>query len=63
MTLAHEHAAFTVAFAGNFDFFEKKSKITPEKIFKRTGALVFVIDAQVCSSRRSGADKIGRAHV
>jgi len=33
-------------FPGNFDFFEKKSKITPEKIFKRTGALVFVIDAQ-----------------
>lgn len=33
-------------FPGNFDFFDKKSKITPEKIFKKTGSLVFVIDAQ-----------------
>jgi len=33
-------------FPGNFDFSEKKSKITPEKIFKRLGTLVFVIDAQ-----------------
>lgn len=33
-------------FPGNFDFFDKKSKITPDKIFKKTGALVFVIDAQ-----------------
>jgi len=33
-------------FPGNFDFFDKKSQITPEKIFKKTGSLVFVIDAQ-----------------
>lgn len=33
-------------FPGNFDFHDKKSKITPQKIFKKTGALVFVIDAQ-----------------
>jgi Ras-related GTP-binding protein C/D len=33
-------------FPGNFDFQQKSSKITPDKIFKKTGALVFVIDAQ-----------------
>jgi len=38
-----------VDFPGNFDFsnYDKKSqKLTPEKIFQKTGALVFVIDAQ-----------------
>jgi len=33
-------------FPGNFDFTDKKSKITPDIIFKRSGTLVFVIDAQ-----------------
>lgn len=33
-------------FPGNYDFSDKKSSVTPEKIFSRVGALVFVIDAQ-----------------
>ena len=33
-------------FPGGFDFADRRSSITPEKIFRRAGTLVFVIDAQ-----------------
>jgi hypothetical protein len=43
-------------FPGNFDFSDKKSKITPDKIFRRSAAvLVFVIDAQVTTRPLSQA--------
>jgi len=46
-------------FPGNFDFFGKKSKITPERIFKKTGALVFVIDAQDDETYSEAIDYFG----
>jgi predicted GTPase len=46
-------------FPGNFDFFDKKSKITPEKIFSQTGALVFVIDAQDDETYSEAIDYFG----
>ena len=33
-------------FPGGFDFQDRRSAISPEKIFRRPGTLVFVIDAQ-----------------
>ena len=33
-------------FPGGFDFADRRSAITPDKIFRRSGTLVFVIDAQ-----------------
>jgi len=33
-------------FPGNYEFFDKKSKVTADRIFSRAGALVFVIDSQ-----------------
>ena len=33
-------------FPGGFDFADRRSAISPDKIFRRSGTLVFVIDAQ-----------------
>lgn len=33
-------------FPGHFDFSDRKSRVSAERVFKKPGALVFVIDAQ-----------------